>query len=58
LVFDLILFEMTERYKIIMPYAVIQNVLKRTNVRKFLIYFGQMTEMFQRKNRWAGRGHR
>jgi len=26
-----------------------KNILKRTNIRKFLIYFGQITELFQRK---------
>jgi len=27
-----------------------KNVLKRTNASKSLIYFGQMTEIFQREN--------
>jgi len=39
--------EKNEANSIIMRISVIKNVLKRTNVRKFLIYSGKMAEMFQ-----------
>ena len=45
-------FEMTEKTQVklvIMPVSVIQMSQNKKNDRKFLIYFGKMTEMFQRK---------
>jgi len=34
-----------------MPFSVIKNVPKQKNIRRFLSYFGKITEMSQWKNK-------